>query len=116
MKYIIDIPDGTTYVNTVETSQGNVVRCKTISIHEMVPYKEIDAEKDEIHVGDEVEYKCCDETVRYVVTEIVDEIAYGFKYPCNDVDVGEYCDVNELTKTGRSFPEITELLRKMNGE
>ena len=28
-------------------------------------------------------------------------------------DIGEYCDIDMLTKTGRHFDEVEELLKKM---
>ena len=66
-------------------------------------------------MGDEVEYDL-DGPVRFVVCGIVDNSAYGFKYPSDYDDVGEYCDIDMLDKTGRSFPEVAELLTKMKGE
>ena len=73
--------------------------------------------ENDIHVGDEVEYVCCDETVRFVVTGISNNgIAYGFKYSCEYDESGEYCNLDQLRKTGRHFDEIEELLKKMKGE
>lgn len=69
--------------------------------------------RDEIRVGDEVEYTGCNETVRFVVTGIVGERAYGFKHTCEYDDAGEYCDIDMLRKTGRHFDEVEELLKKM---
>ena len=72
-------------------------------------------QKDEIRVGDEVEYEC-NGRVRFVVLGIVGRTAHGFKYPCDCYDAGEYCDIDELTKTGRHFDEVEELIKKMRGE
>lgn len=69
--------------------------------------------KDKICVGDEVEYEC-DGIVRFVVFGIVGNTAYGFKYPCDYDDVGEYCDIDMLTKTGRHFSEVEKLVEKMS--
>ena len=66
----------------------------------------------EIRVGDEVEYEC-DGIVRFVVTGFCGETAFGFKHQCDYDDVGEYCDIEDLRKTGRHFPEVAELLKKM---
>ena len=74
------------------------------------------AERDEIHVGDEVEYECCGEFVTLIVTGTVGKRAYGFKIFCDFDDVGEYCDIEDLRKTGRSFPEIADVLKKMREE
>ena len=73
-------------------------------------------QKDEIRVGNEVEYVCGDETVRFVVIGLIKGKAYGFKYPCDYDDVGEYCDIDMLRKTGRHFDEAEELLKKMKEE
>lgn len=70
-----------------------------------------DKDEDEIHIGDEVEY----DDIRFIVTGLIGDRAYGFKYPCDYDDVGEYCDVDMLTKTGRHFDEVAELLKKMRG-
>lgn len=73
-------------------------------------------QKDELRVGDEVEYEYDGEKIRFVVTGVKDSIAYGFRQimEYEDVsDVGEYCDVDALQKTGRRFPEVEELLKKM---
>ena len=69
----------------------------------------------EIRVGDEVEYEC-DGIVRFVVTGFCGETAFGFKYQCDYDDVGEYCDIEDLRKTGRHFDEVEELLKKMMEE
>ena len=72
--------------------------------------------RERICVGDEVEYDGCGEKVRFIVTGIKDSTAYGFRqiYEYEDVsDVGEYCDIDMLIKTGRHFDEIEELLKKM---
>ena len=87
-----------------------------------MPYQEAKAkyeawkrEKDKICVGDEVEYEC-DGIVRFVVFGIVGNTAYGFKYPCDYDDVGEYCDIDMLTKTGRHFDYVEKLLEEIRGE
>ena len=74
-------------------------------------------QKEEIRVGDEVEYVCCDETVRFVVIGLIKgHTAYGFKFPCDYDDVGEYCDIDMLRKTGRHFDGVEELLSKISEE
>ena len=83
-------------------------------------HEELKKFENEIRVGDEVEYSCLGGTHRFVVfgveSTIVGNTAYGFKYPCDYDDVGEYCDIDMLTKTGRHFPEVAELLKKMKKE
>ena len=73
-------------------------------------------EKEEIRIGDEVEYEYGGEKIRFIVTGVKYSTAYGFRQimEYEDVsDVGEYCDVDALQKTGRHFPEVAELLKKM---
>ena len=72
--------------------------------------------ENEIHVGDEVEYTTGGKATKFVVMDIGGKYAYGFKYPCMLDDVGDYCDLEYLRKTGRHFDEIEELLKKMKGE
>ena len=79
-------------------------------------YEEWKKQKNEIRVGDEVEYECCDELVRFIVTGFCGETAFGFKHQCDYDDVGEYCKIEDLRKTGRSFPEIANALKKMGDE
>lgn len=83
-------------------------------------HEELKKFENEIRVGDEVEYSCLGGTHRFVVfgveSTIVGNTAYGFKYPCDYNDVGEYCKIDMLTKTGRHFPEVEELLKKMKKE
>ena len=79
-------------------------------------YESWKAKRDElsqIHVGDEVEYECCGEVVKFIVTGVIGSTVYGFKSPCGYDDVGEYCDIEDLRKTGRHFDEAEELLKKM---
>ena len=69
--------------------------------------------KEEIRVGDEVEYECCGEVVKFIVTGFIGSIVCGFKWPCGYDDVGDYCRIEDLRKTGRHFPEVEDLLKKM---
>lgn len=69
--------------------------------------------KEEIHVGDEVEYECFGSVVRFVVIEIYNKVAYGFKYPFDHENIDDYCTVDKLKKTGRHFDEVEKLLKKM---
>ena len=71
-----------------------------------------------IHVGDEVEYEWHGEINRFIVIEIRDDIAYGFGLlgNCDDCDnVGDFCHIDELKKTGRHFSQVTDLLKEMKG-
>ena len=91
--------------------------CNEISYQDAkAKYEEWKKQKDEIRVGDEVEYECGGEKIRFIVTGVKDSTAYGFRQlmEYEDVsDVGEYCDIEDLWKTGRHFDEIEELLKKM---
>lgn len=42
MKYIIDIPDDTSYLNIVKLSEGCVAKVKTVYIPDLTPYTEPD--------------------------------------------------------------------------
>ena len=78
-------------------------------------YEAWKAESEQIRVGDEVEYECFGATIRFVVCGIDYGVAYGFKYrpDFKELDIGEYGKIDELKKTGRHFPEVVELLKKM---
>lgn len=71
-------------------------------------------QKEEIRVGDEVEYICPEGICRFVVFAISGDMAYGFKYPREVDDFNEYCEIAFLTKTGRHFPEVEKLVEKMS--
>lgn len=74
-------------------------------------------QKNEIKVGDEVTYTLCGDTVTFIVLGKKKNKYYGFNPNAPDYDdVGEYCDADMLKKTGRHFPEIVELLKKMRSD
>lgn len=67
--------------------------------------------KGEIHVGDEI-YDCC---VKGVVT-YVDRIDNSVAYQIVGQDGATYClEGSAVIKSGRHFPEVAELLKKMGG-
>lgn len=109
MKYIIDVPEEIAKISEEFLLKAGLL-CE--------PYTGPDrkAIEDEIKAGDEVEYECCGEIVKFIVTGVNGSIAYGFKSPCEYHDVGEYSHIDGLHKTGRHFPEVVELLKKMRGE
>lgn len=91
--------------------------CKKYTYSEAkAKYESWRKQNDEIRVGDEVEYECGGDIVRFVVTGFCGETAFGVKYQCDYDDVGEFCDIEDLRKTGRHFYEIEELLKKMKEE
>lgn len=78
------------------------------TIQKLKEYEERKKAEKEIRVGDEV--TCCDR--KGVVTRIDHD-------KCNVCwSTGEtgWYPISDLTKTGRSFPEIVEVLKKMRGE
>ena len=80
-------------------------------------YERWKADREQIHIGDEVEYDySCNDSVKFVVIGTNNGMAYGFKYPCETDDVGEYCELEDIRRTGRSFPEIVAVLKKMREE
>lgn len=67
-------------------------------------------EKEKLRVGDEVIYH----RNKYIVGYVGEDEVYHLVDQCwiRVVVQGDY----QLTKTGRHFPEVTELLKKMRGE
>lgn len=97
------------------TSKYNTINFGYSYAEAKAKYEEWKKQKDEIHVGDEVEYECGGLN-RFVVTGIYGRYAVGFKDEDDDIDVGDYCDIKYLRKTGRHFSDIEKLLKKMRGE
>ena len=87
-----------------------------------IPYQEAKAkyeawmkQKNEIHVGDEVEYENC----KFIVTAEIGNKYHGIHSSNGDLvsfGEGDYCSKDNCKKTGRHFPEVAELLQKMRGE
>lgn len=76
-------------------------------------YKEWQKQKDEIHVGDEVEYPPNKEKGIVIKCHVPDVYAEVDKYAVFTGTSVEYLLREWLTKTGRVFPEVAELLKKM---
>lgn len=80
----------------------------------LTAYEQKQKEDAEIKVGDEVKALCGDAVVFETYTDGSGEKACYYFYP-NE----KRCDhdrAERLTKTGRHFPEIAQLLEKMKGE
>lgn len=75
-----------------------------------VKYEAWKKEKEKLRVGDEVIYH----RNKYIVGYVGEDEVYHLVDQCwiRVVVQGDY----QLTKTGRHFPEVTELLKKMRGE
>lgn len=115
MKYIIDVPKGFDYIIAYYSdNDGFPAAFTTVRAYDAEPYTEPEPDREQIRVGDEVEY-FCGGNIRFVVCGIDNGVAYGFKYrpDFEDLDIGEYCEINELKKTGRHFPEVEKLLEEM---
>ena len=69
-------------------------------------------EKKEIHVGDEITYGDTNGVVVGIDTATEDS---GVNVVCRDGNTG-YIGMAYVTKTGRHFSEVDELLKKMRGE
>ena len=72
-------------------------------------------EKEEIRVGDEVEYEDC----KFVVTSEIGNKYHGIHSSNGNLvrfGEGDYCGKDKCKKTGRHFDEVEELLEKMRGE
>ena len=71
---------------------------------------------NEIHVGDEVEYPPNKAKGIVVQCHVPDVYAEVDKYAVFTGTFVEYLPIEWLTKTGRVFPEVAELLEKMRGK
>ena len=90
----------------------------TLSAIKEMPYQEAKAkydawkkQKEQIHVGDEVELY---ENVKMVVTQV--DHGTSIQGVEENVECYECVDCNAVKKTGRHFTEIEELLKKLGGE
>lgn len=79
-------------------------------------YEEWKADKDKICVGDEVEYPPNKAKGIVIKCHVPDVYAEVDKYAVFIGTSVEYLPREWLTKTGRVFPEVAELLKKMKGE
>ena len=177
MKYIIDVPDGTKWIEAYYTVDYLRYQGDTIMVDSLIPYTEPDRKaiedaqekawelasaivcpsdcnvgsiqkhckeifgvdtweirgiftnntyqeakakyvawrkkKDEIRVGDEVEYQPNKAKGIVIKCHVPDVFAGIDKYAVFTGDCVEYCPIEWLTKTGRSFSEVAELLKKM---
>ena len=75
-------------------------------------YKEWKRRKDEIYVGDEVEFYN-GEKLLVTNTDLSDDYVQGISKEGECYEIIEKADIR---KTGRSFPEVIELLEKMKEE
>lgn len=73
-------------------------------------YEAWNAERDQIHVGDEVVFL---EGIKMIVVNTFDNYVQGID---EDGDCYENIRVNSVKKTGRHFDDIKELLKKMRDE
>lgn len=76
--------------------------------------RQYEKEQEEIRVGDEVIgiYSSGEQTKPFVITKWISDYYFGIYS-----DSGEFCQGGlKLQKTGRYFPEIAEVLKKMQEE
>lgn len=79
-------------------------------------------QKEEIHVGDEVQYSLAGYEYTFIVFGKENDTLYGIRTDEVDMDdiyaAWDYCHKSDstLVKTGRHFDEVDELLKKMRGE
>lgn len=72
-------------------------------------------QKNQVRIGEEVEY----EGSKFIVTAEIGNMYHGIHSSNGDiVDFGEgdYCRKDDCKKTGRYFPEVVELLKKIRDE
>lgn len=172
-KYIIDIPDDTTYINALKYEDNKCVAAMSYVIPDLIPYTEPDRkavenevwdfatscidmdgndfcrcfeydsvyclteytyseakskydawkkQEEEIHVGDEVQYSLAGYEYTFIVFGKENDVLYGMRTDKEDMDytceAWDYCNKSDSTleKTGRHFPEVAELLKKMGEE
>lgn len=78
--------------------------------------------KDEIRVGDEVQYSLAGYEYTFIVFGKENDVLYGMRTDKVNIDdiyeTWDYCNKSDSTlkKTGRYFPEVAELLKKMRKE
>lgn len=92
------------------TSKYNTINLGYSYAEVKAKYEAWKKQKDEIKVGDEVIYH----RNKYIVGYVGEDEVYHLVDQCwiRVVVQGDY----QLTKTGRHFPEVAELLKKMRGE
>lgn len=69
-------------------------------------------QKNQVRVGEEVEYEDC----KFIVTAEIGDMYHGIHSSNGDIvgfGEGDYCRKDNCRKTGRYFPEVAELLEKM---
>lgn len=91
-----------------------------------IPYQEAKekyeawkAEKEEIRVGDEVQYSLAGYEYTFIVFGKENDVLYGMRTDKVDMDATyeawDYCNKSDSTleKTGRHFNEVEDLMKKM---
>ena len=80
-------------------------------------------EKEEIHVGDEVQYSLAGYEYTFIVLGKENDTLYGIRSDCKDglddvYDGWDTCNKSDhtLVKTGRHFDEVERLLERMKAE
>ena len=114
MKFIIDVPEEFKDLDGTLSIPCNIDASFKTGI-KLEGYKEKGEEK--IVIGDEVYYKDYYGNVSiFIVCGMSCGMAYGFKYPCSYDNSGDYYQITKLTKTGRHFPQVKDLLREIGGK
>jgi len=95
-----------------------------LTYHEVkAKYEAWKKRKEEIHVGDEVQYSLAGYKYTFIVLGKENDTLYGIRSDCKDglddvYDGWDTCNKSDhtLVKTGRHFDEVESLLEKMRGE
>lgn len=119
-KYIIEIPDDMIVSRELPTLAikaqfGNMRQFALDTGLKLMPYDWV-KQGEEIKVGDEVRSRI-DRSKICVVTNIM-KVGENTQFNClrNDGKTDWFSSTKNFEKTGRHFPEIAELLKKMEGE
>ena len=92
---------------------GNYMALKMFLAPEAIEkIRQYEQKQEEIKVGDEIEWN----GENYVATYIHCDNEYVDALDCSDGSVCDNLSIKAVKKTGRHFPEIAEVLMKINGE
>lgn len=100
------------------TNFGEVMRNTTYS-EAKAKYEAWKKEKEEIHIGDEVQYSLAGYEYTFIVFGKENDTLYGMRTDKVDMDdiceIWEYCYKSDstLVKTGRHFDEVSNLMERI---
>jgi len=117
MKFIIDVPEEFKDLDGTISIQYKYGALDT-SFRTGIKLEEYKEKEEEFKIGEEVEYYIGDnKTINFVIFKIDkdENELLGISLNKNEISgwSWEYCDADEVRKTGRYFPQVADLLREM---